>query len=71
MNASVIEVDPFVKRYESVHAAEDLPFSVERGTTCALLGANGAGKDDHGSIRVLAAPSSSGLAAHESYVALR
>lgn len=44
MNDSVIEVDRFVKRYESVHAAEDLPFSVERGTTCALLGANGAGK---------------------------
>lgn len=44
MNDSVIEVDALVKCYESVHAVEDLTFNVERGTTCALLGANGAGK---------------------------
>ena len=44
MNNSVIEVDHLVKCYRSVHAVEDLTFNVERGTTCALLGANGAGK---------------------------
>ena len=44
MNDSVIEVERLVKRYQSVHAVDDLTFSVERGTTCALLGANGAGK---------------------------
>lgn len=44
MNDSVIEVDRLVKCYESVHAVEGISFSVERGTTCALLGANGAGK---------------------------
>lgn len=44
MSDSVIEVDGLVKCYESVHAVEDVTFSVERGTTCALLGANGAGK---------------------------
>lgn len=44
MNDSVIEVDHLVKCYESVHAVDDVNFSVERGTTCALLGANGAGK---------------------------
>lgn len=86
MNDSVIEVDALVKCYESVHAVEDLTFNVERGTTCALLGANGRQDHDHrhaaGAVtadqgfdtrarRGHAAPSSPRSNAHELNFALR
>lgn len=44
MHESVIEVEGLSKSFGSVQAVSELSFSVERGTTCALLGGNGAGK---------------------------
>jgi len=42
--SQAIEVEQLDKAYGSVHALEDVSFSVGRGTICGLLGANGAGK---------------------------
>lgn len=39
-----IEVEGLSKRFGAVRAVESISFTVERGSTCALLGANGAGK---------------------------
>src|SRR5215469_14543932 len=44
MPAPVIAVDNLVKRYGKTVAVGGISFSVERGTTAALLGGNGAGK---------------------------
>jgi ABC-2 type transport system ATP-binding protein len=44
MSDPVIEVAHLVKRYGSTVAVGGISFSVERGTTAALLGGNGAGK---------------------------
>jgi len=44
MLAPVIAVDNLVKRYGNTLAVAGISFSVERGTTAALLGGNGAGK---------------------------
>jgi ABC-2 type transport system ATP-binding protein len=40
----VIECDRLEKRFDEVVAVAEVTFSVERGSTCALLGGNGAGK---------------------------
>ncbi|MEJ2344090.1 MAG: ABC transporter ATP-binding protein [Gammaproteobacteria bacterium] len=42
--APVVEVVGLTKRFGAVTAVEGLGFTVQRGTTCALLGGNGAGK---------------------------
>src|SRR5580692_155672 len=42
--APVIAVDNLVKRYGTTLAVGGISFTVERGTTAALLGGNGAGK---------------------------
>jgi ABC-2 type transport system ATP-binding protein len=44
MTDAVIEVENLSKRFGGVVAVERLDFSVKRGSTTALLGANGAGK---------------------------
>jgi ABC-2 type transport system ATP-binding protein len=44
MPAPVIAVDNLVKRYGQTVAVGGISFTVERGTTAALLGGNGAGK---------------------------
>jgi len=44
MDAPVIAVDGLTKHYGEVLAVDDIAFTVARGTTCALLGGNGAGK---------------------------
>jgi ABC-2 type transport system ATP-binding protein len=44
MTLPVIEVQDLSKCYGQVWAVEGISFSVERGATCAILGANGAGK---------------------------
>jgi ABC-2 type transport system ATP-binding protein len=44
MSAPVIDVARLVKRYGNTVAVGGISFSVERGTTAALLGGNGAGK---------------------------
>jgi ABC-2 type transport system ATP-binding protein len=44
MVSAAIEVDGLTKRFEKVTAVEGLSFTVELGTTVALLGGNGAGK---------------------------
>jgi ABC-2 type transport system ATP-binding protein len=44
MLAPVIAVDNLVKRYGTTLAVGGISFTVERGTTAALLGGNGAGK---------------------------
>jgi ABC-2 type transport system ATP-binding protein len=43
-DAAAIRVEHLAKRYDAVLAVDGISFSVERGTTCALLGGNGAGK---------------------------
>jgi ABC-2 type transport system ATP-binding protein len=44
MSEPVIVVDNLVKRYGATVAVDGIGFTVERGTTAALLGGNGAGK---------------------------
>jgi ABC-2 type transport system ATP-binding protein len=44
MPESVIEVRDLTKRYGAVMAVDGISFSVDRGSTVALLGGNGAGK---------------------------
>jgi len=44
MQDSVIEVRGLTKRYGTVLAVDSIDFSVQRGSTTALLGGNGAGK---------------------------
>lgn len=44
MQDSVIEVRGLTKRYGAVLAVNSIDFSVQRGSTTALLGGNGAGK---------------------------
>ncbi len=44
MQDSVIEVRGLTKRYGAVLAVDSIDFSVQRGSTTALLGGNGAGK---------------------------
>lgn len=44
MSEAVIEVEGLVMRYGAVTAVAGIDFEVGRGTTTALLGANGAGK---------------------------
>jgi len=44
MSQLVIDVKNLSKRFNSVTAVDNISFNVERGKTCALLGANGAGK---------------------------
>jgi ABC-2 type transport system ATP-binding protein len=44
MNNAVIEVENLSKRFGGVVAVERMDFTVRRGSTTALLGANGAGK---------------------------
>jgi len=44
MSARVVEVENLSKHYGRIVAVDAISFCVERGTTCALLGANGAGK---------------------------
>lgn len=44
MSEYVVEVEGLVKRYGEVRAINGISFNVQRGATCALLGANGAGK---------------------------
>jgi ABC-type multidrug transport system ATPase subunit len=43
MPDTVIELHNVTKRYDDVLAVNDVSFSVERGSVCALLGGNGAG----------------------------
>jgi len=43
-NQPIIEVERIDKRFESVHAVDDISFSVERGEILGVLGPNGAGK---------------------------
>ena len=44
MFAPVIEVETLSKHYGRIVAVDTISFQVQRGSTCALLGANGAGK---------------------------
>lgn len=44
MSAPVIEVETLSKHYGRIVAVDAITFQVQRGSTCALLGANGAGK---------------------------
>lgn len=44
MSATVVEVENLSKQYGRIVVVETVSFCVERGTTCAFLGANGAGK---------------------------
>ena len=39
-----IEVNNLVKRYGEVFAVNNVSFSVEKGSICAILGPNGSGK---------------------------
>ena len=44
MSAPAIEVEDLTKRYAETVAVDGIGFTIERGTTAALLGGNGAGK---------------------------
>jgi ABC-2 type transport system ATP-binding protein len=44
MSDPVIKVEGLTKRYDKILAVDDIGFSVEAGSTTALLGGNGAGK---------------------------
>lgn len=44
MSEIVVEVSELSKHYGQIAAVDRVDFTIERGATCALLGANGAGK---------------------------
>jgi ABC-2 type transport system ATP-binding protein len=44
MNSPAIELESVSRRFDNVVAVDDVSFSVSRGTICAVLGGNGAGK---------------------------